>query len=140
MSEQQPKKKFNVIVRRINPRQVIAEAHGQKIILSTNSEDRTLGFTAPETVFVAFGACILTNLAKGAAEMGLNVDDASIEFNAFKRLNPSGFEDVKFILNVKSLEPEEKLQVLFKRATTDGTATNALLEGIKPQGKLNIQS
>jgi len=29
---------------------------------------------------------------------------------------------------------------LFKRATTDGTATNALLEGIKPQGKLNIQS
>ena len=136
---EQPPKKFNVLVSRISPQQVVAEAHGQKITLSTKGDDPSLGFTAPETVFVAFGACMLTNLQKGAAEMGLTIQDASVEFDAAKRSNPLGFEDIHFTLHVKSHEPQERLQILFD-AITEGTATQALLEGIKPQGKLHIQS
>ncbi|RMF02003.1 MAG: hypothetical protein D6768_09315 [Chloroflexi bacterium] len=81
----------------------------------------------------------MSNVTKGAAEMGLQVDDASVEFNATKRMNPLGFEDLAYTLNIRSAESPEKLQALFERATTDGTATNALLEGLIPEGNLNIQ-
>lgn len=139
-TQKQEVKKFNVQVRRINQQQAIAETHDQKITLAIQGKDPTLGFTAPETVLAAFGACILSNVTKGAMEMGLKVEDASIEFNALKRLEPLGFEDLQYTLTIQSTEPSEKIRVLYDRATTDGTATKALLEGLKPQGKLSIHS
>ncbi len=132
-------KKFNVIVKRVSPQQAVAETHGQKMTLAIQGNDPNLGFTAPETVLAAFGACILSNVNKGAAAMGLQVDDASVEFSATKRLEPLGYEDLQYTLTLNSPESPEKLQALYERATTDGTATNALLEGLKPRGCLNIQ-
>ena len=139
-TQKQEVKKFNVQVKRISPQQAVAETHGQKITLAIQGKDPNLGFTAPETVLAAFGACILSNVTKGAMEMGLKVEEASIEFNAVKRMQPLGYEDLQYTLSIQSPEPQEKLQALYERATTDGTATHALLEGLKPQGKLTIQS
>ena len=139
MNSQTPEmKKFKVSVKRISQQQAVAETHGQKVTLAIQGKDPNLGFTAPETVLAAFGACILSNVTKGAMEMGLQVSDASIEFDAMKRLEPLGYEDLQYTLTLHSPEPPEKLQVLYERATTDGTATRALLEGLKPQGKLSI--
>jgi uncharacterized OsmC-like protein len=139
MNTQTPEmKKFKVSVKRISQEQAVAETHGQKITLAIQGKDPNLGFTAPETVLAAFGACILSNVTKGAMEMRLQVNDASIEFEAIKRLEPLGYEDLQYTLTLHSPEPPEKLQALYDRATTDGTATRALLEGLKPQGKLSI--
>lgn len=138
-AQKQEVKKFNVQVKRISPQQAVAETHGQKITLAIQGKDPNLGFTAPETVLAAFGACILSNVTKGAMEMGLKVEEASIEFNAVKRMQPLGYEDLQYTLTIQSPEPQEKLQALYERATTVGTATQALLEGLKPQGKLAIQ-
>jgi uncharacterized OsmC-like protein len=139
MNTQTPEmKKFKVSVKRISQEQAVAETHGQKITLAIQGKDPNLGFTAPEAVLAAFGACILSNVTKGAMEMGLQVSDASIEFEAIKRLEPLGYEDLQYTLTLHSPEPPEKLQALYDRATTDGTATRALLEGLKPQGKLSI--
>jgi uncharacterized OsmC-like protein len=139
MNTQTPEmKKFKASVKRISQEQAVAETHGQKITLAIQGKDPNLGFTAPETVLAAFGACILSNVTKGAMEMGLQVSDASIEFEAIKRLEPLGYEDLQYTLTLHSPEPPEKLQALYDRATTDGTATRALLEGLKPQGKLSI--
>ncbi len=138
--QKQEVKKYNVLVKRIDRQQAVAETHGQQITLAIQGTDPNLGFTAPETVLAAFGACILSNVTKGAMEMNLQVEDASIEFNAVKRLEPLGYENLHFTLSLHSAEPSKKLQALYDRATTDGTATRALLEGLKPQGKLNVQS
>lgn len=140
MEAKQEAKKFVVSVKRISMQQAVAETHGQKVTLAIQGKDPNLGFTAPETVLAAFGACILSNVTKGAMEMGVQVDDASIEFSAMKRWEPMGFDDLHYTLTLNSPEPAEKLQALYECATTDGTATKALLEGLKPQGKLAIQS
>jgi len=132
-------KRFNVKVKRISQQQAVAETHGQKLTLAIQGKDPSLGFTPPETVLAAFGACILSNVTKGAVEMGLNVNEVSIEFSALKRWEPAGYDDLQYTLNIVSEEPKEKLQVLYEQATTDGTATKALLEGLKPLSKLNIQ-
>ena len=132
-------KKFSVEIKRISPQQVIAETHWQKMILSTKGDDPTLGFTAPETALTALGACIMTNIAKVAMEMGLKIEDSSIEINALKRNDPLGFDDLEYTVNIKSSEPIEKLQILHDRATNNWTATNALLEWLKPKNRLNIQ-
>jgi hypothetical protein len=71
--------------------------------------------------------------------MNLQVEGANIEFSAYKRSNPLGFHDLKYVITILSPEPKEKLMELYAKATTDGTATNSLLEGLKPQGKLNVQ-
>ena len=40
---------------------------------------------------------------------------------------------------IRSPEPPEALRDLCRRATTDGTATNALLRGLEPEGELVIE-
>jgi uncharacterized OsmC-like protein len=139
MNEQQSKKKISVIISQINPQQVVAEAHGQKITLSIVGDDPSTGLTAPEVVLTALGTCIVSNIKKGAREMGLHIDDVAITVTAEKRIDPLGLNNVQYAVTLRSSEPKEKLQALYERATTNGTATNALLEGIKPQGKLKIQ-
>lgn len=120
--------------------QAVVQAHGQQLTFSIKGGDRALGLTAPETVLGAFGLCIISNIKKGAAEMGLQVDDVAIEFKATKRTAPLGFEDLQYSVTIESDESAEKLQELFGRATTNGTATNALLEGLKPKGDLHIKT
>jgi uncharacterized OsmC-like protein len=139
MNEQQPRKKLSVIINQINPQQVVAEAHGQKITLSIVG-DPNAGLTAPETVLTALGTCIVSNIKKGAREMGLCLDNVAIAVTAEKRIDPLGLSNVQFVVTLSSSESKEKLHTLYERATTNGTATNALLEGIKPQSKLKIQS
>jgi uncharacterized OsmC-like protein len=136
----QQEKIFDVKVKRISGGRAEVEAHGQKITLATRGDDPNLGITAPETVLAAFGACVISNINKLAGEAGLKIDNVSIEFQAKKRLAPLGFDDLRYTINIQSPEPKEKLQVLYKKATTNGTATNALLEGLKPAGELNITS
>ena len=86
------------------------------------------------------GTCVISNINKMAGESGLKIEDVSIEFRAKKRLAPLGFNDLRYTITIQSPEPKEKLQALYRKATTNGTATNALLEGLKPTGELNIIS
>lgn len=134
------KKIFNVAVKKVSDTQAVVQAHGQKLTFSIKGDDPTLGLTAPETVLGAFGLCIISNIKKAAAEMGLQVDDVVIEFEASKRTDPLGFEDLHYSVTIQSDESAEKLQTLFERATTNGTATNALLEGLKPNGELHVKT
>jgi len=135
----QEEKIFDVRVKRISGGRAEVQAHGQKITLSTRGDDPNLGITAPETVLAAFGTCVISNINKLAGEAGLKIDDVSIEFQAKKRLSPLGFEDLRYTVTIQSPEPKEKVQALYEKATTNGTATNVLLEGLKPQGELRIQ-
>ena len=137
--EKQDKKIFNVEVKKISDKQAVVQAHGQKLIFSIKGNDPALGLTAPETVLGAFGLCIISNITKEAAEMGLRVGGVVIEFEALKRTTPLGFEDLHYSVTIQSDESAEKLRELFERATTNGTATNALLEGLKPNGELHIK-
>jgi hypothetical protein len=72
--------------------------------------------------------------------MGLRIDGVAIVVNAEKRIDPLGLNNVQYAVTLYSSEPKEKLQALYERATTNGTATNALLEGLKPEGELKIKS
>jgi uncharacterized OsmC-like protein len=134
----QEEKIFDVRVKRISGGRAEVEAHGQKITLSTRGDDPNLGITAPETVLAAFGTCVISNINKLAGEAGLKIDDVSIEFWAKKRLAPLGFEDLRYTVTIQSPEPKKKVQALYEKATTNGTATNALLEGLKPTGELTV--
>ena len=136
----QQEKIFNVRVKRISSSHAEVEAHGQKIILTTRGDDSSLGITAPETVLAAFGACMISNINKLSEELGLKIDDVSIEFQAKKRLAPLGFKDLRYTITIQSPESKGKLQVLYDKVTTNGTATNALLEGLKPFGRLDIKN
>ena len=138
MSGEEKPNKLNVVVRRISDKIAHAESHGRRMELAIKGGDPSLGFTAPETALAALGSCILSNLNKGAEALGIQVDDARVEFDVTKRFEPLGFETVEYRLVVRSPEPEEELNALFERATTDGTATNALLEGLKPKKRLEI--
>ena len=131
---------FDVKVKRISGGRAEVEAHGQKITLATRGDDPNLGITAPETVLEAFGTCVISNINKLAGEAGLKIDDVSIEFQTKKRLTPLGFDNLRYTITIQSPESKEKLKVLYKKATTNGTATNALLEGLKLIGELNIIS
>jgi len=92
----------------------------------------------PETVIAAYGACIMSNINKVAQAESLKIDDIRIDFTAQKRNDPLGLEHIHCKIAVKSSAPKEKLQQLLTKATTDGTATNALQEGLKADFQFEV--
>lgn len=131
--------RFHVSVTRVSGQMARAEAHGQTLELAIKGGDPTLGFTAPETLLAAFGACILSNVTRNAAEMGLRVEHAEVVFDGAKHTDPLGIDPLRYRLILHSPEPAEALHDLYRRATTDGTATNAILNGLDPAGGLTIE-
>ena len=132
-------KNYRVTVKRLSQQKARAETHGQTLDLAIKGGDPALGFTAPETLLAAFGACILSNVNRTAAEMGLRIEEAQVEFDGVKHSNPLGIDPLRYRLTVRSPEPADPLQEMYRRATTDGTATNMLLNGVKPESQLEIQ-
>ncbi len=134
----QQEKIYNIKIERISESHAKVEAHGQSITLSIKGADPTSGLTAPETVLGAFGTCIVYNITKIADESGIKIDEVSVLFTAKKRWKPLGFKNLHYTVTINSKEPEEKLKEIFKKASVNGTATNALLEGLKPNGELKV--
>ena len=131
--------RFHVEVKRTSHLMARAEAHGQTLDIAIKGGDPTLGFTAPETLLAAFGACILSGITRDAAERGLRVDGAEIIFDGAKHVNPLGIDPLDYRVIIHSPEPAEVLGDLYHRATTDGAATNAFLHGLTPTGELVIE-
>ncbi len=131
--------RFHVTVTRTSPKMARAEAHGQVLDLAIKGGNPTLGFTAPETLLAAFGACVLSNVTRNAAEMGLEIEAAQIVFDGTKHLDPLGIDPLSYRLTLRSDEPEAMLQELYRLATSDGTATNALLNGVKPAAEFVVE-
>ena len=135
----QPTPSFHVTVTRTGQRMARAEAHGQVLELAIKGGDPTLGFTPPEMLLTALGGCILSNVTRGATEMGLAIEGAQVVFDAARRSDPLGIDPLRYRLILTSKEPTAKLQELYQKATTDGAATNALLDGVTPEGELVVR-
>ena len=131
--------RFHVSVTRVSGQMARAEAHGQTLELAIKGGDPTLGFTAPETLLAAFGACILSGITRDAAERGLRIDHAEVIFDGVKHVHPPGIDPLSYRVIIRSPEPEDALRDLYRRATTDGAATNAILNGLDPAGELTIE-
>ena len=138
MDTQHPaEKQFHVTVTRESDAIAKVSTHGISLQLSMKGTDPTLGFTAPETLIAGYGACLMTNFGKAASEYGITIEDLRIEFFAAKRNDPLGLKDVRCKITVKSDAPREKVQAAFEKATSDGTATNAIHEGFRAQFELS---
>lgn len=130
---------FHVTVTRTDQRMARAEAHGQVLEFAIKGGDPTFGFTPPEMLLTALGGCILSNVTRGAEEMGLAIEGAQVVFDAARRSDPLGIDPLRYRLILTSKEPAAKLQEIYQKATTDGAATNALLDGVTPEGELVVR-
>jgi uncharacterized OsmC-like protein len=131
--------RFHVSVTRTSEKTARAEAHGQVLELAIKGGDPTVGFTPPETLLAALGACILSNVTRKAAEMGLVIEGAEVVFDAARCSEPLGIDPLRYRVILTSEEPVARLQELYLIATTDGAATNALLNGVTPESELVVQ-
>jgi len=130
MNEAEQIKNFAITITRDGDKTAVASAHGSQLRLSMSGMDPTLGFTAPETVIAGYGACVMTNIGKEAKARSLRIDDVRIEFSATKRNEPLGIKNLKARVTLKSPEDRNELKELLAKAVVDGTATNALKEGM----------
>ena len=132
--------RFHVAVTRLTNETARADAHGQTLELAIKGGDPTLGFNPPELLLTAFGACVLSNITRGAAEMGLRVDGAEVVLDGVKRSDPLGVDPLSYRVVIHSPDDPEALRELYRRSTTDGAVTVALLEGLAPRGELVIEA
>ena len=132
--------RFHVAMTRLTDETARADAHGQALELAIKGGDPTHGFNPPELLLTAFGACILSNITRGAAEMGLRVDGAEVVLDGVKRTDPLGVDPLTYRVVIHSPDDPEALRELYRRSTTDGAVTVALLEGLSPTGELVIEA
>ncbi len=132
--------RFHVAMTRVSGETARAEAHGQAIELAIKGGDPALGFNPPELLLAALGGCILSNITRLGAEMGLRVAGAEVVLDGVKRTDPLGVDPLAFRVVIHSDDDPEGLRELYRRATTDGAVTAALLGGITPTGELAIEA
>lgn len=132
--------RFHVALTRLTDATARAEAHGQSLELAIKGGDPALGFNAPELLLTAFGACVLSSITRIAAEMGLRVDGAQVVLDGVKRTDPLGVDPLSYRVVIHSSDDPGALRELYRRSTTDGAVTVALLEGLSPTGELVIEA
>jgi uncharacterized OsmC-like protein len=132
--------RFHVAVTRLTGETARADAHGQTLALAIKGGSPTLGFNPPETLLAAFGACILSNVTRGAAEMGLRVDHVEVVLDGVKHTDPLGLDPITYRVVIHSAEAPDALREPYRRSTTDCAVTNALLAGLAPVGELVIEA
>jgi|YelNatPaOPRAMG01_1025707.scaffolds.fasta_scaffold05342_3 uncharacterized OsmC-like protein len=138
MNEHPQNKKYEISLSRENGKIAVASTHGSTLRMSLVGNEPELGLTPPEAVIAAYGACIMSNINKVAQAESIQIDDVRIDFTAQKRNDPLGLEQIHCTISVKSPAPKDKLQQLLTKATTDGTATNALKEGLKADFQFKV--
>jgi hypothetical protein len=65
---------------------------------------------------------------------------AEVVFDAAKRTEPLGIDPLRYRVTLTSDEPAARLEELYRIATTDGAATNAILNGVTPESELVVLS
>jgi len=132
--------RFHVSLTRLTDATARAEAHGQSLEMAIKGGDPALGFNPPELLLTAFGGCVLSNITRISAEMGLRVDGAEVVLDGVKRADPLGVDPLTYRVVIHSSDDPEALRELYRRSTTDGAVTVALLEGLSPTGDLVIDA
>lgn len=118
----------------------LVEARGHRLTLNVQKGAGEAGFNAAETLLAALGACMLTNVNAIGEKMHLKVESARIEFEADRRDEPPILTEIRYKLILKSPEPREKLDELHKLCLKWGTVTNTVINGLTPQGALEIET
>ena len=131
--------RFHVTVTRTTPTTARAQAHGQHLDFAIKGGDPNVGFTPPEVLLASLGGCILSNVTRMSAQMGIAVDAAEVVFDAAKRIDPLGIDPLRYRLTLTSAAPMASLEELHRRATTDGAVTSALINGVSPEGDLVVR-
>lgn len=72
--------------------------------------------------------------------MGVRVDGAEVVLDGAKREDPLGVDPLSYRVVIHSDDDPEALRELYRRSTTDGAVTAALLGGIAPTGELVIDA
>lgn len=132
--------RFHVALTRLTDATARADAHGQTLELAIKGGDPTLGFNPPELLLTALGACVLSNITRVAAEMALQVDGVDVVLDGVKRIDPLGVDPLSYQVVIHSSDDPEALRELYRRSTTDGAVTVALLKGLAPMGELVIEA
>lgn len=132
--------KFKVVVTRQDESHALAEARNHQVVLNIKKGSGEAGFTAAETVVAALGACLLTNVNAIGDKMHLIIDDARVEYDAERSVEPPIITRISYRLILKSSEPAEKLEELYNLCIKWGVVNNTVTNGLTPQGELVIET
>ncbi|MDZ7843537.1 MAG: OsmC family protein [Anaerolineales bacterium] len=138
--ESKTNKSYAVTVYRQDDSQAQAAARGHALSLNIKKGSGEAGFNAAETLLAALGACLLTNVNAIGTKMQLEIKSARIEFESIRQDDPPILSQIRYRLVLNSPEPREKLEELHALCLKWGTVTNTLIEGLTPQGSLEIES
>ncbi|MEJ5240435.1 MAG: OsmC family protein [Anaerolineales bacterium] len=131
---------YHVTAKRVDDSHALVETRGHRITLNVKKGAGEAGFNAAETLLAALGACILTNVNAIGEKMRLQIDEARIEFEAERRDEPPALTEIRYKLILKSPEPREKLEELHDLCVKWGTVTNTVINGLRPQGTLEVEA
>ena len=129
---------YHVSVSRQNESRATATSREHSLTLNIKRGGTEAGFNAAETLLAAVGTCILTNVNTYIEKMRLIVHNVQIELDGVRQDAPPMLTEIHYRLVFDSPEPIEKLQSLHDISVRYGTVTNTLMQGIQPQGEVEI--
>ncbi len=97
------------------------------------------GPNAAETLLVALGTCLLTNVQTLAAKMRIELQDVRVEVEGVRRDVPPGLIGIHYTLSLTSDAPLDKLEYLHEKAAEWGTVTNTLVHGVAVEGEVELR-
>lgn len=94
------------------------------------------GPNAAETLLVALGTCLLTNIQTLAAKMRIDLQDVRVKVEGLRRDIPPGLVGIHYTLSLTSDAPLDRLEYLHRKAVEWGTVANTLMHGVAVDGEL----
>jgi uncharacterized OsmC-like protein len=115
----------------------VAEAGTSSIKLDTTWGGTHTGLPGPaEMLATAFAACLLKNLARAGDLLGFSYEEAQVEVTARRQNRPPKFTEIRYRLQVRTDEPDRRVELAHRNLRNYGTVYNTLAEVCDVQGEM----
>jgi uncharacterized OsmC-like protein len=127
---------FELTARRLSDNASEVQSKDVTLEIDSGISPRSDALSPMELLLAAQAACFLKGIERTAPTLNFEFSDVSIKLNATRPVLEARIEEIEYLIEVKTMESDDRLELLHKNLKKHGTIYNTISAGTKLHGQL----
>jgi uncharacterized OsmC-like protein len=127
---------YDVNARRLDETGSLASSHGAEVRLATDMAGRKDAMNPVELLLSALAACMIKGVERVTPMLNFQHDGVEVALEADRQDSPPKLTEIRYVIAVKTAEPDARLDLLHRNILKYGTISNTLAGAVPMTGTI----
>jgi uncharacterized OsmC-like protein len=127
---------FELTARRLSDNASEVQSKDVTLGIDSGISPRSDALSPMELLLAAQAACFLKGIERTAPTLNFEFSEVNIKLNATRPVLEARIEEIQYLIEIKTLESDERLELLHKNLKKHGTIYNTISAGTNLHGQL----